>query len=1354
MSNLRRPSPFALSFGLLFLSACSLIVPDPPEHSSSTTTTTSSSSSGTGGAGGHLDTVCGDGVVDDGEGCDDGATADGDGCDATCQVENGFTCGSEAPSVCQAVCGDGKLRGEEGCDDGNVVSDDGCDGACAPEDGWSCNGASPTVCSAVCGDGKLRGAEGCDDGNTNAGDGCDGTCAVELGFSCAGEPSVCTSGCGDGVVVGTELCDDGGLANGDGCNDACVVEFGYVCAGSPSVCTGKCGDGYVKAGEACDDGGVLPGDGCGPDCQAEPGYVCAGTPAVCAPTCGDGFVKAPETCDDGNVVGGDGCDASCAAEPGYTCVGEPSACATACGDGVMAGGETCDDGNLVDGDCCTATCAAVPVCEVEDNNSVARATDFASVAVQGTVYGFIGAVGDLDVYAVTVPAGQVASLEAEVVSGSLGSTCASGAIDSFVRIVDATSDILARAEDGGVLFCSKATTPTLDPGSYYVLVEASPYAPAALFDYGLTLRQSVCGDGVRELGEECDDGKTIDGDGCDARCRVEPLVEVETNNSTNLANGPIAPEVFIRGSHDTFGDVDYYQLALPTYADLRVTMWDFGGRGHCDAGDGADAFVELLASDGTVLAQDDDTGPGTCPSLDPAVQTGVRRLAPGTYYLRSLVGGNNAVLPITYYDLAVEYAAECGNLVVEGYEECDGGPDCDATCARIPACNDGFVDSPETCDDGNNLDNDGCSAACALEAQIQEVEPNGTPAEADLRALDPFPMVIQGAFFLSADLGSSSDIDSFRVVVSTETTLHLETFDPSGADCVGLATTVSLLDAAGVSLVSDSGAGIARCGALTITLDPGIYYASVSAQSATLPFGPYSLAASFVTVALPEDEPNDTLGTATPLFGSTVVAAGSHLLGSDLDTYVLDVQPGASLHIEVVEGGAETCESGEVDSAVWVYDMEGRLLASDDDRGRGACSVLDGLGPSPPDASLHDLPGGSYFIVVGASPVAVSDSTGQFDYDLVVNARFPGCWACGYTPCVSPSDCQSGVCQLGICQPSSCADGAKNGGESDVDCGGVCAGCGGGLTCLFDGDCQSGVCSSGQCAPPFPSCVSGLPGAASDCGPTGDDDCCASPLVPGGTFLRSYDGVYFFDASSPATVSDFRLDKYEVTVGRFREFVAQGGGLAANAPASGAGAHPKIAGSGWDPTWNGSLAGNAAQLTGFLTNQTSCTYTTTPGANESKPMSCVAWYEAFAFCAWDGGFLPTEAEWSYAAAGGNQQRAYPWSSPATDVTISPSYAVYNNLPASLAVGSKSPLGDGLFGHADLTGNVGEWVLDYDGNYPVPCVDCFNNVVDTHRVVRGGSYQSTAGQGLVGYRASDPAAGTHFARGGFRCARNP
>jgi formylglycine-generating enzyme required for sulfatase activity len=251
-------------------------------------------------------------------------------------------------------------------------------------------------------------------------------------------------------------------------------------------------------------------------------------------------------------------------------------------------------------------------------------------------------------------------------------------------------------------------------------------------------------------------------------------------------------------------------------------------------------------------------------------------------------------------------------------------------------------------------------------------------------------------------------------------------------------------------------------------------------------------------------------------------------------------------------------------------------------------------------------------------------------------------------------------------------------------------------------------------------------------------------LVPGGTFYRSYDGVDNTDMSYPATVSDFYLDKYEITVGRFRQFVNAGMGTQANPPAPGAGAHPLIPGSGWDSTWNSWLAADTPRLTANLTATTaSCasyssssppTWTGTVGSNESKPISCIDWYAAFAFCAWDGGRLPTEAEWNYAASGGSEQRYYPWSSPPASTTIDASYAVYCDDADFIAgscvvrnVGSKSPKGDGKWGQADLGGNLLEWTLDYYGPYQTPCDNCadLNNVIiwgiSSLREIRGGSF---------------------------------
>jgi len=290
--------------------------------------------------------------------------------------------------------------------------------------------------------------------------------------------------------------------------------------------------------------------------------------------------------------------------------------------------------------------------------------------------------------------------------------------------------------------------------------------------------------------------------------------------------------------------------------------------------------------------------------------------------------------------------------------------------------------------------------------------------------------------------------------------------------------------------------------------------------------------------------------------------------------------------------------------------------------------------------------------------------------------------------------------------------------------------------------------TGGTTSATHPSCV----GLAATCGPSGNGDCCESLLVPGGTFNRSD------DPTAPATVADFYLDKYEITVGRFRQFVNKGMGTQASPPDSGAGVHPRISGSGWDSTWNTNLATNTAALTTALKcDPGHQTWTDMAGGNESRPQNCVSWYEAFAFCAWDGGRLATEAEWNYAAAGGNEQRYYPWSDPPTSTALDDSYAVYcgGSCNSTQNVGSKSSKGDGRWHHSDLAGNVWEWTLDsigwYGSSYQTPCDNCAS-LSGPYRVFRGGGFSFDAWYFQTDYRNSTYPDGFTSSIGA-RCARS-
>ena len=92
-----------------------------------------------------------------------------------------------------------------------------------------------------------------------------------------------------------------------------------------------------------------------------------------------------------------------------------------------------------------------------------------------------------------------------------------------------------------------------------------------------------------------------------------------------------------------------------------------------------------------------------------------------------------------------------------------------------------------------------------------------------------------------------------------------------------------------------------------------------------------------------------------------------------------------------------------------------------------------------------------------------------------------------------------------------------------------------------------------------PSCQSGGPGLTT-CGPggTGTQSCCTSLEVPGGTFYRDYDGVTNTQMQSQATVNGLRIDRYEITVGRFRQFVSAS--VRGWVPAPGSGKHTHLNG--------------------------------------------------------------------------------------------------------------------------------------------------------------------------------------------------
>jgi formylglycine-generating enzyme required for sulfatase activity len=220
-------------------------------------------------------------------------------------------------------------------------------------------------------------------------------------------------------------------------------------------------------------------------------------------------------------------------------------------------------------------------------------------------------------------------------------------------------------------------------------------------------------------------------------------------------------------------------------------------------------------------------------------------------------------------------------------------------------------------------------------------------------------------------------------------------------------------------------------------------------------------------------------------------------------------------------------------------------------------------------------------------------------------------------------------------------------------------------------------------------------------------------FVAGGTYsMGSNDGEDREKPVHSVTVSDFYIGRYEVTVAEFKEFI-DATSYKTDAEKNG---YSWIYDGSWETkngvTWKDDIKGKVRSRSDY-----------------SHPVIHISWNDATSYCEWAGGRLPTEAEWEYAARGGNKSEGYNYSG-SNDIGSVAWYSNNSDSKTHLAGGKQA----NELGVYDMSGNVWEWCIDWYGDYSSSAQTNPKGLTSgSRRVYRGGCWRGGASDCRVANR---------------------